>query len=294
MAAAGKRREMDVIKLMRSNYAVEMVEEGSLSSFGGNGNNNAGRVGFRVKFHGPSESNYEGGVWYVNVDLPTDYPYRSPSIGFSNHIYHPNIDFRSGSVCLDVINQTWSPMFDLINIFDVFLPQLLKYPNPSDPLNGEAAALLMKDEKRFQTKVKDLIKLYAAPTEKDNAFGVRIKSRKPVSNVVSSSLSSTPSFSLPLANNLGNVNGDSSSTNVGSYGGINSSGGIMMTISSSLPYQQSMAGSFLHSGTTSSACSSSTSGSSPRKTPSSTDRMDEEDLSSLSDQEEDLAADMEL
>lgn len=61
---------------------------------------------------------------------------------------------RSGSVCLDVINQTWSPMFDMINIFEVFLPQLLRYPNPTDPLNGEAAALLMREPKSYDLKVK--------------------------------------------------------------------------------------------------------------------------------------------
>lgn len=61
---------------------------------------------------------------------------------------------RSGSVCLDVINQTWSPMFDMINIFEVFLPQLLRYPNPTDPLNGEAAALLMREPKSYDVKVK--------------------------------------------------------------------------------------------------------------------------------------------
>ena len=49
-------------------------------------------------------------------------------------------------------------MFDMINIFEVFLPQLLRYPNPTDPLNGEAAALLMRDPKTYDIKVKgDLI-----------------------------------------------------------------------------------------------------------------------------------------
>ena len=42
----------------------------------------------------------------------------------------------------------------MMNIFEVFLPQLLRYPNPNDPLNGEAAALLMRHPKEYEAKVK--------------------------------------------------------------------------------------------------------------------------------------------
>ena len=45
-------------------------------------------------------------------------------------------------------------MYDMINIFETFLPQLLRYPNPTDPLNGEAAALLMRDTSSYDAKVK--------------------------------------------------------------------------------------------------------------------------------------------
>ena len=65
-------------------------------------------------------------------------------------------------MCLDVINQTWSPMYDLVNIFEIFLPQLLLYPNPKDPLNSEAAKLLMTNESDYKNKVKDYIQKFAS------------------------------------------------------------------------------------------------------------------------------------
>ncbi|KAI5683495.1 hypothetical protein M9H77_04723 [Catharanthus roseus] len=147
MSSPAKRRDMDVMKLMMSDYSVETINDGLNE--------------FNVVFHGPKESPYEGGVWKVRVELPDAYPYKSPSIGFVNKIFHPNVDELSGSVCLDVINQSWSPMFDLLNIFEVFLPQLLLYPNPSDPLNGDAASLMMKDKKQYEQKVKEYCDRYA-------------------------------------------------------------------------------------------------------------------------------------
>jgi len=52
---------------------------------------------------------------------------------------------------------------DLINVFEVFLPQLLLYPNPTDPLNGEAAALLMREPEAYNAKVRDYVEKYAKP-----------------------------------------------------------------------------------------------------------------------------------
>jgi ubiquitin-conjugating enzyme E2 H len=127
------------------------------------------RQEFFVRFKGPAETPFEGGTWKVHVELPDTYPYKSPSIGFVNRIFHPNIDELSGSVCLDVINQTWSPMFDMINIFEVFLPQLLRYPNPTDPLNGEAAALLIREPKSYDAKVKEYVQKYASKDAADEA-----------------------------------------------------------------------------------------------------------------------------
>ncbi|CAN3359460.1 ubiquitin-conjugating enzyme E2-24 kDa [Diutina catenulata] len=148
MSSPKRRIEKDMMELMMSDHEVHLVDDNMQQ--------------FHVIFKGPTETPYEGGIWKIRVELPDQYPIKSPSIGFTNKIYHPNIDESSGSVCLDVINQTWSPMFGLLNIFENFLPHLLRYANPSDPLNAEASNLMTKDISKYNDTVKSYVKQFAS------------------------------------------------------------------------------------------------------------------------------------
>lgn len=140
-----KRRERDIARLQQKGFVVHRLAEQDI----------------RVEFHGPIDTLYTGGIWHVKVHLPNEYPYKSPSLGFESKIYHPNIDFQSGSICLDVINQTWTPMYELFNIFGIFLPQLLTYPNVSDPLNIDAANLFKKGADEYNDFVRKQVLKYA-------------------------------------------------------------------------------------------------------------------------------------
>lgn len=150
-ASSRRRVELDVMKLLMSDFKASLV------------NDNIREI--CVCLEGPKDTPYEGGLWKVHVELPDQYPYKSPSIGFETKIFHPNIDEQSGSVCLDVINQTWSPMFTIYHVFETFIPQLLNYPNASDPLNGDASSLYLNDKDGYEEKVKSYVTKYANKEE---------------------------------------------------------------------------------------------------------------------------------
>ena len=153
-----QRKFLDIVDLSSSGFEVKIAE------------NNVNEIYVKmdidpVKYPQLNVSRdlcpYMGGVWWLHIELPERYPQASPSVGFVNRIFHPNIEEQSGSICLDVLNQTWSPMFTLTHALSNFLSQLLCYPNPHDPMNGEAAALLIQDEARFKEKVQRHTLTYA-------------------------------------------------------------------------------------------------------------------------------------
>ena len=73
-------------------------------------------------------------------------------------------------------------MFDLVNIFDIFLPQLLTYPNPKDPLNIDAANLMNLNLEEYNKMVKFYIQKYAA-VQKGPEMLIEYEAEKPVHKV---------------------------------------------------------------------------------------------------------------
>ena len=68
-------------------------------------------------------------------------------------IYHPNIEFNTGEVCLNEIKEDWTPVYTLNNIFEFFIPELLLNPIFENALNMEAATLFNENNKKYLEKI---------------------------------------------------------------------------------------------------------------------------------------------
>eukprot|EP00126_Sphaerothecum_destruens_P010557 Sdes_comp20773_c0_seq1m16807 len=124
--------------------------------------------GFRrwAAFLTPMEGSlYHGGVFELRIDIPEAYPISPPSIRFLTKICHPNIHFKTGEICLDILSSAWSPVWTLQScLFAISL--LMDNPEHDSPLNCDAGNLLRcGDLVGFQSLARMYTRIYASPMD---------------------------------------------------------------------------------------------------------------------------------
>ena len=108
---------------------------------------------------GPSDSPYSGGIFWLDIHFPSQYPFKPPKVRFNTKIYHPNIN-SNGSICLDILGNGWSPALTIGKML-LSISSLLTEPNPDDPLVPEAANLYKEDIDEYNEVAKDWTRIYA-------------------------------------------------------------------------------------------------------------------------------------
>ena len=62
---------------------------------------------------GPPSTPFEGRDFIVRLDVPVEYPLTPPAARFVTKCFHPNVNFESGEICLDILKKEWSPAWSL-------------------------------------------------------------------------------------------------------------------------------------------------------------------------------------
>lgn len=149
MSLIRQRRIMiDIKKLISNGYELYFSAGGTDEVF--------------VIFPGPEDSFYSGGIWKLRLRFPPQYPYKGPLISFVNNIFHPNIEGKSGTICLNLLGVDWNPIYDLLNVINEFIPELLRNPNDRDPYNTEASKLLTSNFEGYKKYIREHIKKNAS------------------------------------------------------------------------------------------------------------------------------------
>ena len=100
----------------------------------------------------PPDTPFEDGTFKLVLTFDESYPNKPPTVKFLSRMFHPNV-YANGELCLDILQNRWSPTYDVAAIL-TSIQSLLHDPNPNSPANAEAAQLYRENMKEYVRRVK--------------------------------------------------------------------------------------------------------------------------------------------
>eukprot|EP00475_Leptophrys_vorax_P022663 TRINITY_DN30883_c0_g1_i1.p1 TRINITY_DN30883_c0_g1~~TRINITY_DN30883_c0_g1_i1.p1 ORF type:complete len:157 (-),score=2.12 TRINITY_DN30883_c0_g1_i1:199-669(-) len=117
-----------------------------------------------ARITGPADTPYHGGVFTLNINVPQQYPLVPPQVRFATKIFHPNVHFKTGEICLDILKTAWSPAWTLASVCRAVIT-LLCHPEADSPLNCDSGNLIRAGDMRgYFSMARMYARLYAIPS----------------------------------------------------------------------------------------------------------------------------------
>uniref|UniRef100_A0A1I8ARD0 E2 ubiquitin-conjugating enzyme n=1 Tax=Steinernema glaseri TaxID=37863 RepID=A0A1I8ARD0_9BILA len=104
---------------------------------------------------GPQETPFEDGTFKVTLQFTEAYPNKPPTVKFVSKMFHPNV-YADGSICLDILQNRWSPTYDVAAVL-TSIQSLLDEPNPDSPANALAAKLYQENRREYEKNVHQIV-----------------------------------------------------------------------------------------------------------------------------------------
>ncbi|KAI5480952.1 hypothetical protein MNV49_006762 [Pseudohyphozyma bogoriensis] len=104
---------------------------------------------------GPADTPFEDGTFRLVLTFDESYPNKPPTVKFLSRMFHPNV-YANGELCLDILQNRWSPTYDVAAIL-TSIQSLLHDPNPNSPANAEAAQMFRENMATYVKKVRDTV-----------------------------------------------------------------------------------------------------------------------------------------
>ena len=122
---------------------------------------------WRCTMMGPTDTSFAGGLFYLKIKFPMDYPSHAPEVLFVTPIYHVNVNHIKqptcplGHICISTLN-FWNPEYRirevLTNIFALFY-----MGNPQSPYGIDRQSEMLNSPQLFEKKIKYFTNKYANP-----------------------------------------------------------------------------------------------------------------------------------
>ncbi|KAH0869547.1 hypothetical protein HID58_076569 [Brassica napus] len=106
---------------------------------------------------GPDDTPWDGGNVLSNshCSFLKIIQTKPPTVRFVSRMFHPNI-YADGSICLDILQNQWSPIYDVAAIL-TSIQSLLCDPNPNSPANSEAARMFSESKREYNRRVREVV-----------------------------------------------------------------------------------------------------------------------------------------